>query len=145
MDPNRKITKKFTQKFDSKVINRQYFHKKTGLQNISNVLLNYCSFFSCRPLLGIPICQFEFCVHTDTEICCKLLKSAIYWSESGQLDMFKQNVNCPQHYSTDNLKFLSFGKTGTVQGTVQNGPYTSLNQFSKRKQQELNAYYPIGQ
>ena len=27
MDPNRKITKKF----DSKIINRQYFHRKTGL------------------------------------------------------------------------------------------------------------------
>ena len=32
MDPNRKITKKFTKKFDSKVINRQYFHRKTGLK-----------------------------------------------------------------------------------------------------------------
>ena len=32
MDPNRKITKKLTNKFDSKVINRQYFHRKTGLQ-----------------------------------------------------------------------------------------------------------------
>ena len=32
MDPNRKITKKFTKKFDSKVIDRQYFHRKTGLQ-----------------------------------------------------------------------------------------------------------------
>ena len=32
MDPNRKITKKFTKKFDSKVNNRQYFHRKTGLQ-----------------------------------------------------------------------------------------------------------------
>ena len=31
MDPNRKITKKFTKNFDSKVINRQYFHRKTGL------------------------------------------------------------------------------------------------------------------
>ena len=29
MDPNGKITKKFTKKFDSKVINRQYFHRKT--------------------------------------------------------------------------------------------------------------------
>ena len=27
-----KITKKFTKKFDSKVINRQYFHRKTGLK-----------------------------------------------------------------------------------------------------------------
>ena len=34
MDPNRKITKKFTKKFDSKVINRQYFHRKTGLQSL---------------------------------------------------------------------------------------------------------------
>ena len=30
MDPNRKITKKFTKKFDSKVVNRQCFHRKTG-------------------------------------------------------------------------------------------------------------------
>ena len=32
MDPNRKITKKFTKKFDSKVINRQYFRRRTGLK-----------------------------------------------------------------------------------------------------------------
>ena len=32
MDPNRKITKKFTKKFGSKVINRQYFHRKTKLK-----------------------------------------------------------------------------------------------------------------
>ena len=31
MDNNRKITKKFTQKFDGKVFDRQYFHRKTGL------------------------------------------------------------------------------------------------------------------
>ena len=37
MDPNRKITKKFTKKFDSKVTNRQYFHKKTGLKGLSEV------------------------------------------------------------------------------------------------------------
>ena len=30
MDPIRKITKKFTKKLGSKVINRQYFHRKTG-------------------------------------------------------------------------------------------------------------------
>ena len=29
MDSNRKINKKFTKKFDSKVINRPYFHRKT--------------------------------------------------------------------------------------------------------------------
>ena len=31
MDPNRKIAKTFTKKFDGKVISRQYIHKKTGL------------------------------------------------------------------------------------------------------------------
>ena len=35
MDPYIKITKKFTKKFGSKVINRQYFHRKTGLQIVS--------------------------------------------------------------------------------------------------------------
>ena len=35
MDPNRKITKKFTKKFGSKVINRQYFHRKTGLKSVN--------------------------------------------------------------------------------------------------------------
>ena len=29
--PNKMLTKKFTKKFDSKVIIRQYFHRKTGL------------------------------------------------------------------------------------------------------------------
>ena len=33
MDPNRKITKKFTKKFDIKIINRQYFHRNTGLDS----------------------------------------------------------------------------------------------------------------
>ena len=32
MDPNRKIAKKFTKKFGSKVISRQYFQRKTGLK-----------------------------------------------------------------------------------------------------------------
>ena len=31
MDPYIKITKKFTKKFGTKAINRQYFHKNTGL------------------------------------------------------------------------------------------------------------------
>ena len=31
MDPIRKIPKKFTKKFGNKVINRQYFGRKTGL------------------------------------------------------------------------------------------------------------------
>ena len=33
MDANRKITMIVTKKFDSKVINRQYFHRKTGLKS----------------------------------------------------------------------------------------------------------------
>ena len=37
MDSNRKITKKFTNKFGSKVINRQYFHIKTGLKTFAYV------------------------------------------------------------------------------------------------------------
>ena len=43
MDPNRKITKKFTKKFDCKVINRQYFHRKTQKQekNAFFVFLGY--------------------------------------------------------------------------------------------------------
>ena len=37
MDPYIKITKKFTKKFGSKVINRQYFHRKTGLYSRETV------------------------------------------------------------------------------------------------------------
>ena len=33
MDPIRKIPKKVTKKFVNKVINRQYFHRKTGLES----------------------------------------------------------------------------------------------------------------
>ena len=40
MDPNRKITKNFTKKFDSKVIKRQYFHRKTGLKLGSTAVLD---------------------------------------------------------------------------------------------------------
>ena len=34
MDLIRKIPKKFTKKFGNKVINRQYFRRKTGLKTI---------------------------------------------------------------------------------------------------------------
>ena len=33
MGPNRKITQKFIKKFDSEVIDRQYFHRKTRLES----------------------------------------------------------------------------------------------------------------
>ena len=36
MDPIRKIPKKFTKKFGNKVINRQYFRRKTGLNSQSD-------------------------------------------------------------------------------------------------------------
>ena len=39
MDPIRKIPKKFTKKFGNKVINRQYFRRKTGLNSAQWVLL----------------------------------------------------------------------------------------------------------
>ena len=50
MDPIRKIPKKFTKKFGNKVINRQYFCRKTGLQTLQrssallviNCLITHC-------------------------------------------------------------------------------------------------------
>ena len=39
MDPNRKITKKFTKKFGSKVTNRRYFHRKTGLKRLGYLII----------------------------------------------------------------------------------------------------------
>ena len=36
MDPIRKIPNEFTKKFGDKVINRQYFCKKTGLKYLFN-------------------------------------------------------------------------------------------------------------
>ena len=38
MDPIRKIPKKITKKFVNKVINRQYFHRKTGLGSFFDFL-----------------------------------------------------------------------------------------------------------
>ena len=38
MDLIRKIPKKFTKKFGNKVINRQYFRRKTGLKTTDGVL-----------------------------------------------------------------------------------------------------------
>ena len=38
MEPYINITKKFTKKFGSKVINRQYFHRKTGLGSFFDFL-----------------------------------------------------------------------------------------------------------
>ena len=49
MDPIRKIPKKFTKKSGNKVINRQYFRRKTGLKSFTFQkmisLLNVLSFF----------------------------------------------------------------------------------------------------
>ena len=45
MDPIRKIPKKFTKKFGNKVINRQYFHRKTGLESQQKRL---CWIFNVR-------------------------------------------------------------------------------------------------
>ena len=39
MDLIRKIPKKFTKKFGNKVINRQYFRRKTGLKSTVHVAL----------------------------------------------------------------------------------------------------------
>ena len=41
MDPIRKIPKKFTKKFGNKVINRQYFCRKTGLYTFFLTLANF--------------------------------------------------------------------------------------------------------
>ena len=43
MDPNRKIIKKFTKKFGSKVIDRQYFHRKTKYV-LTYLLLSFGTF-----------------------------------------------------------------------------------------------------
>ena len=40
MDPNRKTTKKFIKKFGNKVINRQYFCRKTGLKGMPGRMCN---------------------------------------------------------------------------------------------------------
>ena len=42
MDLYIKITKKFTKKFGCKVINRKYFHRKTGLK--LGGVNNYCKY-----------------------------------------------------------------------------------------------------
>ena len=41
MDPIRKIPKKVTKKFVSKVINRQYFHRKTGLKTSNSEIHHF--------------------------------------------------------------------------------------------------------
>ena len=56
MDPYIKVTKKFTKKFGSKVINRQYFHRKTVFHmkilfiiNFTNKLLSIKDYFLNGP------------------------------------------------------------------------------------------------
>ena len=69
MDPNRKITKKFTKKFDSKVINRQYFHRKTGLKLIKN-LKWFCNIFNVQPyFISISATETENWIQLFTTIC----------------------------------------------------------------------------
>ena len=62
MDPFRKIPKKFTKKFGNKVINRQYFHRKTGLKN------QYSLYTTMFILAGVDIPVEENC-HLDLTEC----------------------------------------------------------------------------
>ena len=48
MDPIRKIPRKFTKKFGSKVINTQYFHRKTGLKTKHGQVLSPKWYFRLR-------------------------------------------------------------------------------------------------
>ena len=58
MDPIRKIPKKVTKKFVNKVINRQYFHRRTGLYSVTfhpvPTRLCHCD-KSCPCLVGIGL------------------------------------------------------------------------------------------
>ena len=48
MDPIRKIPKKFTKKFGNKVINRQYFRRKTGLYCPDIYTVPYTMYYCMR-------------------------------------------------------------------------------------------------
>ena len=71
MDPIRKIPKKVTKKFVSKVINRQYFHRKTGLYLLF-VVFDYVTFFVkgllTKVLLKNPAVSSFY--DTDTHLIC---------------------------------------------------------------------------
>ena len=53
MDPYKKMTKKFDKKSASKVINRQYFHRKTGHKCLLSALGHFNLLFN----LNIPLLQ----------------------------------------------------------------------------------------
>ena len=80
MDLISKIPKKFTKKFGNKVINRQYFRRKTGLQSANRPLaLNNCGGLGSFTLLCLESIfldfanlvepagsqSFDFCNHDD--------------------------------------------------------------------------------
>ena len=55
MDFNRKITKKFTKKFGSKVIDTKYFHRKTGLESII-IIPNNSNRQKTKGVTGVRTC-----------------------------------------------------------------------------------------
>ena len=63
MDPNIKITKKFTKKFGSKVINRQYFHRKTGLEGYDFTYVNVQQ--TPNPAAQFPSMEPPFDEHSE--------------------------------------------------------------------------------
>ena len=63
MDPYIKITKKFTKKFGSKVINRQYFHRKTGLEGYDFTYVNVQQ--TPNPAAQFPSMEPPFDEHSE--------------------------------------------------------------------------------
>ena len=65
MDLIRKITKKFTKKFGNKVINRQYFRRKTGLQSV-------CHCFSHAKSLLTSTVYYHYATDGRKVNCCAM-------------------------------------------------------------------------
>ena len=73
--PYIKITKKFTKKFGSKVINRQYFHRKTGLYTPCKLDPFLTYFLISQPIIYL-CCWASICVCAFVS-----LKILVYWSD----------------------------------------------------------------
>ena len=65
MDPIRKIPKKLTKKFGNKVINRQYFCRKTGLQSV-------CHCFSHAKSLLTSTVYYHYATDGRKVNCCAM-------------------------------------------------------------------------
>ena len=95
MDPIRKIPRKFTKKFGNKVINRQYFRRKTGLQSLEVSFVYLLQLIFALPA-GLKNARSLSC-KSQTKV--KFRQKNVVWKKMFVTYNFEMHANMQLHSS----------------------------------------------